>query len=115
VLDSAKALAGLPRTRAAWRRALSLKRPLERTQNIARSSARPLRARRERLEGDDAVNAAIPPARPRPAPILGFLATLLVFSAAIGAGLYQTDPSFAARINTITAQAQAQVSALARR
>jgi len=47
------------------------------------------------------------------APILGFLATVLVFGAAVGIGMYQTDPAFATKVNAMARQAQVQVATLA--
>lgn len=58
------------------------------------------------------MQAIATPTGVRSAPILGFLATVLVFSAAVGTGLYQTDASFAAKVNALAGQAQAQVAAL---
>ena len=107
----AKYVARLPRNGAAWRGALSeKKRPLQ-AQKMARALSRPQRARRT-TNGDGSVEATANHVAPRSAPILGFLATILVFGAAVGAGLYQTDPGFAAKVNALTAQAQAQVASL---
>src|SRR5262249_13802898 len=88
----AKRIARLPKSGAAWRGALR-KRPVLETKKIARPPTRPPRARHNKAaDGERSMDATATHTRPsRSAPILGFLATLLVFGAAIGTGLYQSD------------------------
>jgi hypothetical protein len=109
-----KRIAGLPRNGAAWRSALLRKRPVAvKTKARTAKAAPPRPARRAAaIHGGGSVEAMATQAPARTAPILGFLATVLVFGAAVGAGLYQTDAAFAAKVNALAGQAQAQVATL---
>jgi hypothetical protein len=108
----AKRVTRLPKSGAAWRSALVRKRPAQIVKK-ARAKPPPQRTRRTATtHGGGSVQAIATPTPVRSAPILGFLATVLVFGAAVGTGLYQTDASFAAKVNALAGQAQAQVAAL---
>ena len=107
----AKRIMRLPRG-AAWRGALARKRPIE-APKVARMHP-PLRrtSREAARHGAGLVEAIATPKRPpRSAPILGFLATVFVFGAAVGAGLYQVDGAFAAKINAFVGQARSALVA----
>ncbi|MFT3729507.1 MAG: hypothetical protein QM759_16915 [Terricaulis sp.] len=114
-LVGVKRVARVPQSGSAWRSALAKRRAVAVAANrIARTRTPPKRARRTaKAGGDKTMNAVATPApATRKAPILGFLATVLVFGAAVGTGMYQTDAAFAAKVNTLARDAQVQVAAL---
>lgn len=113
-LIGAKRIKQLPRTSAAWRAALAKQSVAPPAKKRARPRARAKRTPRTRAaDGGTSVTTTTTTATARrSAPILGFLATLIVFGAAVGAGMYQADAGFATKVNTLAGEAQAQVAAL---
>jgi hypothetical protein len=113
-LACAKRVARVPLTGAAWRGALLRPQPMAAAGKRTPARKPPIRARRKiTAGGDKRVDAIATQATPsRSAPILGFFATILVFAAAVSAGMYQTDAGFAAKVNTLAREAQVRVAAL---
>jgi hypothetical protein len=119
-LDAAPAPAGakritpLPRNGAAWRHALIRKPAVATTKKTPAKTALRRNRRAHAVHGGGSVEAIATRApASRSAPISGFLATVLVFGAAVGIGLYQANPGFAASVNALIGQAQTQALALA--